>query len=52
MFFCRHCAAAQFTLDLDEPNRLVLECRYGLEVSDEPHQCPQYEREPGSDDDA
>jgi len=50
MFFCRYCTAAQFRLGSEDPDLLVFECAYGLKVSDEPHDCPQYEREPGSDD--
>jgi hypothetical protein len=50
MFFCQHCSAATFVVDAEDSERMVIGCVYGLTVIEGPHLCPQFEREPGSDD--
>ena len=50
MIHCQHCSAATFTVDAEDSSRIVIGCAFRLTVIEGPHQCPQFEREPGSDD--
>ena len=48
MVECKYCAFARYGLLRNRPHA---ECLLDLSVSPGPHDCPMFEREPGSDDD-
>ena len=48
---CRYCAFARYGLHGSESLPHIAGCLLDLVVSPGPHDCPMFEREPGSDDD-
>jgi hypothetical protein len=49
--YCAHCTHVRYAVDAESSDRLLFGCAQSHAVTDSPHHCEDWEREPGADDD-